>query len=197
MGADATRSGAGSSSRRRSAVALIGLVAVAAAGCSTQSTPAPQDSYGALPTYLPSAAVQPDSILVGSADHPAVTSQGDQVRVQLPGNSVIAEVAGPQVPGAGLPVQTDATTCTWTVTLTGPRVALPIAAADFTAIDHLGVVYHPALVAGQPHPPAVLARGKTVVFELRAVMNTGEGLMRWAPGGKKIVASWDFEVEND
>ena len=25
----------------------------------------------------------------------------------------------------------------------------------------------------------------------------GEGLMRWAPIGQKIVAEWDYEVEND
>jgi hypothetical protein len=197
VGADITRPGAGLSARRRGAIALIVPIAVAVAGCSSPATPAPEDSYGALPTYLPSSAVQPDSILVGSADNPAVTSQGDQVRVQLVGNSVVAKVTGPQVPGEGLPHQTDATTCTWTVSLTGPQAALPIAVADFTTIDHLGVVYHPTFVPGQPHPPAVLARGKTVTFELRVVMNTGEGLMRWAPGGKKIVASWDFEVEND
>ena len=167
------------------------------AGCTARNAPAPEDSYGALPTYLPSAAVQPDSILVGTADDPAVTSQGDEVRVQLAGNSVVATVSGPQVPGEGLPDQTDATTCTWTIKLTGPRAALPIKAADFTTIDHLGVVYHPALVPGQPHPPTVLGPGKTATFELRAVMTTGEGLMRWAPGGRKIVASWDFEVEND
>jgi hypothetical protein len=36
-----------------------------------------------------------------------------------------------------------------------------------------------------------------VTFELRAVMPTGEGLMRWAPDAQQIVASWDFVVEND
>jgi hypothetical protein len=197
VGADRTRSGAGLSAPRRGAIAVAGLVVAASAGCTAHDAPAPEDSYGALPTYLPSAAVQPDSILVGSADRPAVTSQGDEVRVRLAGNSVVAEVTGPQVPGDGLPVQTDATTCTWTVTLTGPQAALPIAAADFSTVDHLGVVYHPVFVPGQPRPPAVLGPGRSVTFELRTVMKTGEGLMRWAPGGRKIVASWDFEVEND
>jgi hypothetical protein len=197
VGIDATRPGAGLSARRRGAIALVALVAAAASGCTSNSTPAPVDTYGGLPTYLPSSAVQPDSVLTAGADNPAVTSQGDQVRVQLPGNSVLATVTGPQVPGEGLPVQTDATTCTWTVELTDPQADLPIVASDFTTVDHLGVVYHPALVPGRPRPPAVLAKGKTVTFELRAVMNTGEGLMRWSPGGKKVVASWDFEVEND
>lgn len=106
-------------------------------------------------------------------------------------------VSGPMVPGEGLPYQSRTTTCTWTVTLSGATKNVPISIPDFSTLDHLGAVYHVALVAGQPAPPAVLAPGRTVTFELRAVMPTGEGLMRWAPSGQQIVASWDFEVEND
>jgi hypothetical protein len=36
-----------------------------------------------------------------------------------------------------------------------------------------------------------------VSFRLRVVEATGEGLMRWAPNGRNIVAKWDFVVEND
>jgi hypothetical protein len=52
-------------------------------------------------------------------------------------------------------------------------------------------------VPGQPLPPRVLRPGTRMSFELRAVMPTGEGLMRWAPDGRNIVAKWDFIVEND
>ena len=38
---------------------------------------------------------------------------------------------------------------------------------------------------------------REVSFELRAVESVGEGLMRWAPDGRNIVARWDFVVEND
>ena len=75
--------------------------------------------------------------------------------------------------------------------------AVPISLADFSSIDDFGNVYRPAFVAGQPVPPRVLRPGATVSFELRAVMPTGEGLMRWAPDGRNIVAKWDFIVEND
>lgn len=117
--------------------------------------------------------------------------------VRLPGGSVRATVSGPEVPGEGLPYQASATTCTWTVTLSGATHAVPIASTDFTTIDHLGGTYHPTFVAGQPIPPAILLPGASVSFELRAVMTVGEGLMRWAPGSPHLVASWDFEVEND
>ena len=70
-------------------------------------------------------------------------------------------------------------------------------AADFTAIDHLGTVYRPPSCRASPSRRPALRPGQTATFELRAVMPTGEGLMRWAPGGPEIVASWDFEVEND
>jgi hypothetical protein len=77
---------------------------------------------------------------------------------------------------------------------TGP---VPVSAADFTSIDDENNVYRPYFVAGQPEPPPVLRPGQKISFELRAVEATGEGLMRWAPDGRNIVAKWDFVVEND
>jgi hypothetical protein len=194
-----SRSGAGQSARRRWRVLMLvlGLAAFALSGCGSSATPSASASYGGLPSFLPTSAVQPDSVLTGTVDNPALTTEGDSVKVQLASGSVLATVTGPEVPGEGLPMQTPATTCTWTVTLTGATASVPITIADFTSLDHLGVVYHPTLVTGQPKPPAVLAVGRSITFELRAVMTVGEGLMRWAPEQSKVVASWDFEVEND
>ncbi|MCU1597528.1 MAG: hypothetical protein QOK08_1825 [Actinomycetota bacterium] len=178
--------------------ALIGatLVApIALVGCS--STAPPEPKYGGMPSYLPKAAVKSDSVLTGSMAKPALTTEGDSVRVVLAGGTALATVTGPEVPGEGLPYQTRATTATWTVTLTDATTDVPISVADFTSIDHLGAVYHPQFVAGQPKPPTELKPGESVTFELRAVMAVGEGLMRWAPDGTHILGSWDFEVEND
>lgn len=196
MGTDTPRSGAGLSARRRGALALIALVTAAVSGCTTAS-PVPEPSYGTLPTFLPSDAGNTDTVLIGTAATPALASQGDAVDVRLAANSVFATVTGPQVPGQGLPHEVPAPICTWTVTLVSPKADLPISIADFTTLDHLGAVGHPALVPGQPAPPAVLGKGKSTTFELRSVMTAGEGLMRWSPGGPPIVASWDFEIEND
>ncbi len=104
---------------------------------------------------------------------------------------------GPEVPGEGLPKVTETTTCTWTVTLSAATAEVPIRLADFSASDHLGVVYPMAPAPGQPAPPTRLGPGQTVTFGLRAIMHTGEGLMLWSPGGSDLVASWDFVVEND
>jgi hypothetical protein len=189
-------------------VAVALAVGLALAGCTAGAAPRvattkssakahADDKYGSLPSFLPKDSIKPDSVLVGSVANPAITSQGDSVKVKFGSGSALLSVAGPVVPGEGLPYQTSATTCTWTVTITATGASIPIATKDFTSIDHLGAIYRPTFVAGQKVPPAILAPGQSTTFELRSVMQVGEGLMRWAPDGTHIVASWDFEVEND
>jgi hypothetical protein len=186
--------------RRTLTAVLLGAAVSACGGHSSgASAPsAPEPSYGGLPSFLPSDAVQADAELIGSAASPAVTSQGDSVKVTLPaGGTVHVVVTGPEVPGNGFPDPPEHTTCTWTVTLSGASSPVPLAVDQFSATDHLGNVYRPALVKGEPVPPAVVKPGATVKFELRTVMVVGEGLMRWAPDTHKVLASWDFTVEND
>ena len=182
-------------SGRRGWRAVVGLITIALvsavlSGCSHE------EKYGTLPTYLPSSTIRPDSVLTGSAAKPALTTQGDAVLVELTGGSVEATVSGPVVPGEGLPYQAEATTCTWTITLTKASVAVPIDLADFSTIDQFGTVYHPTILMGAETPPSGLAIGATASFKVQVVMRVGEGLMRWAPGND-LLASWDFEVEND
>jgi hypothetical protein len=192
----------------RTAIGTVAALAVAVpaavlslAGCaataSHPSAAAHDDKYGSLPSYLPKDSIHPDSVLTGTATKPALTTEGDSVEAKFAGGSALVSVAGPEVPGEGLPYQAAATTCTWTVTITGTSGSVPVRPSDFSSIDHLGAIYRPALVAGQSTPPTALKPGQKATFELRAEMLVGEGLMRWAPDGKHIVGSWDFEVEND
>ena len=151
------------------------------------------------PSFLPKNTlhVHSDVVLVGTADRPALTSEGDAVKVVTRHWSALVVVRGPEVPGEGLPYQAPATTCTWTVEISDATGTVPISVSDFDSIDDHGNVYHPYLVPGQAAPPRVLRRGQRVTFELRAGEAVGEGLMRWAPIGGRIVAKWDFVVEND
>lgn len=188
------------------ALALALLLALLA-GCSAANRADHHESaaqkaashYGGYATYLPRNTLNPrdDGTLTSTASRPALASEGEAVKVELAHSSVLMTITGPVVPGEGLPFQAPATTCTWTVTMSGATRPVRIAAADFTSIDHLGAVYHPHFVSGRPKPPHVLAPGQRVTFELRAVEVVGEGLMRWSPDGRTIAASWDFEVEND
>jgi hypothetical protein len=184
----------------------VALLLAALAGCSagshaTHLTAAQRQAshYGGYASYLPKSTINPhdDGTLTGTSKRPALASQGEAVKVELPKWTVLLIVSGPQVPGEGLPFQTPATTCTWTVTMSGASKPVPISAADFTSIDHLGAVYRPHFVPGQRKPPAVLQPGQKVTFELRAVQVVGEGIMLWSPDGHAAAASWDFEVEND
>jgi hypothetical protein len=151
------------------------------------------------PSFLPKSTLHfhSDAVVVGSVARPALTNQGDPVKVVTPHWSVVAVVAGPEVPGEGLPYQAPVTTCTWTVKLSKATGTVPVSVADFDSIDDTGNVYLPYLVPGQPLPPDVLEPGQVVSFELRAAEPVGEGLMRWAPIGGRIVAKWDYVVEND
>jgi hypothetical protein len=185
------------------ATLAVAATSAGLAGCGTSARPHPAaaraTSLGSYPSFLPKDTLNQgtDDRLTGTVQRPALTSEGDAVKVKTSTFSVLATVSGPQVPGEGLPFQASADTCTWTVTMSGATGPVPIRTADFTAIDDQGHVYRPAFVKGQPTPPAELKPGQKVTFELRAVEATGEGLMRWAPDGTHIVAKWDFVVEND
>ncbi len=151
------------------------------------------------PAFLPRSTlnVGTDEVLVGTARRPALTSEGEAVKVITSHWSALVTVSGPEVPGEGLPYQTPVTTCTWSVTVADLKGSVPLSPSAFDSIDHNGTTYHPALLPGQPPPPRILRSGDTSTFELRTVEPVGEGLMRWAPAGRHIVSKWDFVVEND
>lgn len=196
-----TPTGAGSSTRRRFGAVTAGIVVVIIAslsGCSTAPTHSgAQDSYGGLPSWLPKDTTAPNSMLTADLQHPAVTSEGDDVEVHLAQGSVRMTVVGPEVPGEGFPVQPEDTICTWTVTVSHATTPVHLSAADFNTLDHLGTIYRVAAVPGQPKIPATLQPGQTVRFELRTAMPTGEGVMRYSGGTTHVLSSWDFVVEND
>lgn len=184
------------------AVAAAGAAVLAGAlvGCSSSphAQPKAEDTYGGMPAYLAGIPSTTDAVLDGTAARPALTSEGDAVRVHLRGGStVLATVTGPVVPGEGLPYQGETTTCTWTVSLRDVTGSVPVSLADLTTTDQLGNTYQLSPVPGKATPPRVLRPGQRATFEVRTVMKVGEGLLRWAPGGGKTLAEWDFEVEND
>ena len=138
-----------------------------------------------------------DQTIDGSLAHPGLSVEGDFIQVKTPTFSALAVVDGPVVPGEGLPVIQGYTTSTFTIALSRVHGTVPINLADFDAIDARQTVYKMLLVPGQHPLPPTLHTGQDLSFKVRAVMPTGEGLMRWAPDGNNIVAKWDFQVEND
>ena len=113
------------------------------AGCTTShpatGTSSEPDTYGPMPTFLPAVSIEADSELTGTAASPSNHQPRRQRKSAVAvGSSVHATVVGPDVPGEGMPYQTESTTCTWTFTLTGATAVVPVRMADFTAFDHLG-----------------------------------------------------------
>jgi hypothetical protein len=170
---------------------LIAVFALALAGCGAGSFK-PK-------TYLPSNILDPevDAPLVGTMSKPALQVEGLPVEVETSAYHVSVTVSGPIVPGEGLPYQPAATTCTWTVTMTGATADVPVSLADFHSVDHLGAVFLMGLVPGEQPLPTVLHKGQTLTFQLRAYELVGEGMMQWAPDHQHVVAYWDYTVEND
>lgn len=151
---------------------LVACLVTALAGGGSNASGAPKADGGLVgyPSYLPKSTlhVPTDSLLLGTMRRPALASEGDVVKVITPHWSALATVSGPEVPGEGLPYQTPATTCTWTVRIWKATGPVPISVSDFDSIDNLGNVYRPYLVTGEPSPPKVLGAGRSVTFELRA-----------------------------
>jgi hypothetical protein len=192
-----------------SRVALLGLsvtaTAVVLAGCSAAGpgthvpSALPGKASASYPSFLPKKTLQPavDATLVGTQHKPALQVEGLPIEAKTGAFDVNVIVAGPVVPGQGLPYQQPATTCTWTVTMKDATADVPVSLADFHAVDHLGHVSAPGLVPGEPHPPSVLHPGQTLTFRMRAYELVGQGTMQWAPDHRHVVGSWDYTVEND
>jgi hypothetical protein len=176
---------------RALAAAALTVVAVALAGCGGGGS-----KY---PSFLPKNTLDPrtDVALTGTMARPALTVEGLPVKVKTHAFSVVMTVAGPVVPGEGLPYQPEGTTCTWTFTMKDATGNVPLSLADFHAVDHLGSILDPTLAPGQARLPSVLHAGEALTFRLRAYELVGEGIMQWAPDHRHVVATWDYEVEND
>jgi hypothetical protein len=159
----------------------------------------PGKTTGSYPSFLPKKTLDPavDATLVGTEARPALQVEGLPIEVRTKAFDVHVTVAGPIVPGQGLPYQQPATTSTWTVTMKDATADVPVSLADFHAVDHLGHVSVPTLVPGAHRPPRVLHRGQTLTFQMRAYELVGQGTMQWAPDHAHVVGNWDYTVEND
>lgn len=178
-------------------VAFLAATAVLS-GCGG-TVKAASSSPSRYPSFLPRRTLHPDvdAVLVGTMAKPALTVEGLPVEVKTRHFRVRITVSGPVVPGEGLPYQSDATTCTWTVTMGDASGDVPVSLADFHSVDHLGSVFLMGLVPGERPPAPVLHPGQAITFRLRAYQLVGEGMMQWAPDRKHVVAYWDYTVEND
>lgn len=187
----------------RAAAAALGVAVVAVAGITTfvvtrpGPPPAPVQTYGGLPSWLPKPSVPVGRVVTASAAHPKLAIQGDTVRVLLTGAQVLATAVGPQVPEEGQFPVPETTRCTFTITFAKATGTIALRAADFAAVDERGQLHRLRLhLRGGGPLPAQVTAGQTVSVIMTGRLPTGNGQLIWAPDGRNTV-SWDFSVEID
>lgn len=187
---------------RRTPVVLLVVVALAAVVGLTawrlSSNGSGSARYGGLPSWLRRAKVDVGRVVTASAAHPRLAIEGDEVAVRLPHGRLQATAVGPVVPEDGAFPVPATSPCTFTVTLAKASGTVPLRAAAFTVLDERGNLHHPQVsLRGGGTLPAAIPPGGRVVLRVHDVLPTGNGQLRWSPGGGKPVVSWDFDVEID
>ncbi len=188
--------------RRGAVVAVIVLAAVLGALALTAGhgkvTAGAGARYGGLPSWLPKATIRVGRIVHASPVHPVLGIEGDTVAVTLGSGEVDATAVGPSVPESGKFPVPATTPCTFIVTFAKASGVIPISAGAFAITDEEGRVHHPKVTALHGGaPPRQIAAGKPISLKMYSVLPTGSGSLSWAPGGRRPIASWDFDVEID
>ena len=187
-------------------LAAFGLGVLLGHGRHASAGPTNSAKYGGLPSWLPKPNVTVGRVVQASAAHPRLAAiEGDAVSVQLARGRVLATAVGPAVPAnapaiaqADRSPNADISLCTFTVTLAAASGRVPIDANAFTVIDEQGQVSHLGVTASRGGPaPARVAPGQTVTLTMKTILPEGEYILRWAPGGHKVLVGWEFNVELD
>lgn len=155
--------------------------------------------YGSIPRFIPQGGTPVNQVLDASPGHPAVSIEGEPIRLRLPGGSSLATMIGPYIPRRFQGTAVRQTPTTLTLTFTRARGALPISTRAFTIVDEQGTVLRPVPTTegGATLPPTVPARGR-FTLRFRLTLPIGNGTLRYAPPGRRhVVASWEFDVETD
>lgn len=154
--------------------------------------------YGSIPSWIPHGTVAVGRVLVASPAHPALGIEGDAMNVDLTAGHVTALAVGPIVPEEGeFPVPATSPV-RFAITFTNVSGTVPISASDFTILDERGLLHHPQVMgAGGLALPSSLSPGRSLKIIVNDVVPTGAGDLRWSPGSRTPVVSWDFDVEID
>jgi hypothetical protein len=189
-------------------VAAGALVMVLNSGGASSHSPAQGQSYGSLPKWLPKSAVTPAApkIEVASAATPILgEQQGYPVRAQVPTGSAEVTAVGPQVPSyvatyaqSGLWPSNKLVPSTFYVTFADVKGSVPIAARAFNVLTDGGQIV-PATVSvhGGGKVPALLRAGQHIELAVKTKTLEGQGSIRWAPIGPKVLVGWIYQLELD
>jgi hypothetical protein len=203
--------------RRRFVTAAVAVVVVAAAtvavllitgggNSSHASNAAASLKYGKIPSWIPQQKAPSDRIVGATAAHPVLAAaEGDTVNAHLRAGTAYVTGVGPSVPNwvqnyahEGRWTAASLAPSTFTFTIAQPKGAVPLKASAFSILTEAGQIVHPSVTmsGGQPLPATVEA-GKPLNLTLKAKLPEGEGALRWAPEGNRVLVAWMYELELD
>jgi hypothetical protein len=186
------------------AIIVVAIVLLAGGGSHPRS--AASLKYGQIPAWLPQPTPPPNQIVTATAAHPALGAiEGNTVNAHLGHGSALVTAVGPAIPDwVASEVQSgswnDSSTApsTFTVTFASPRVDVPLKASAFSILTGQGQIIHPAVTG--PHGSPLAARvtpGKPITLTLKVGLSEGDGALRWAPSGRKVLVAWFYHLELD
>jgi hypothetical protein len=174
----------------------------------TDNRAAVDSKYGVYPSWLRHTKLPPvNTILNASLAHPQLNAiEGNTIEVQLPGNAQAEVTAvGPALPAwvaaavqAGTLSDGRSVPTTFTVTVIARRGTVPLQASAFSILTAAGQILRPEVTgpAGAPLP-ATLRSGQHLNLTLRASLREGDGSLRWAPTGPRVLSAWLYQLELD
>ena len=182
-------------------VAAVAIVLIATGGSQPQGATAIK--YGRIPSWLPKPVAPANQVVTATAAHPAPAAiEGNTVDARLIAGSAMVTAVGPAVPSwVSTDVQSghwrtgETAPATFIVTFASAKGAVPLNPKAFSVMTTQGQVVRPAItVRGGGRLPQTVAPGKPLQLNVKAGLPDGEGAIRWAPGGKVLVA-WVYELE--
>jgi hypothetical protein len=192
------------------ALVLAGALVLILGSGGRSRYPAQDLKYGSLPSWLPNAdrtpaATKPQYEVATVAKPVLEEEQGYTVHAELPTGSVDITAVGPQFPayvtryaqenlwpdGKLLP-------STFYVTFADVNGTIPIAAGDFSVLTDTGQIMRARLHARSGGAvPASVHSGQTVTIAVQSRAVEGQGSIRWAPRGPKVLVGWLYQLELD
>lgn len=195
-------------------VAVVIFVAVAVTAgllignSGAASRRASSSTYGSYPSWLPH--TKPSAvgtIVKASLAHPQLDAiEGSTMQVQLPsGAEAEITAVGPSFPTwvsaaaqAGTLSEGSAVPATFTVTVIARRGTVPLRTSAFSILTAAGQLVHPAISGPGGKPaPAALRAGQHLNLTVEAKLTEGDGSLRWAPTGARVVSAWLYQLELD
>ncbi len=191
-------------------VAAVAVIAIKPGGPTTGSLAAghlqTSSVYGKVPSWdrIPEAPAV--KAVIATPRHPDLKAmEGYPVDARFSGGAVRYFAEGPSVPdwvasqaSDGQLKEGESVPSTFEVTFTGATGTVPLAADDFTVITYNGKLLHPTVTnASGGALPATVAPAQTVRLKLMTSLPEGDGEIRWAPVGGRILVSYFWTLEFD